>query len=65
MAKICEICEKKGKVIWSRVRLRATKFNPTTKRKQQPNLQSITLPTGQKLKACAKCIKAMSKQRAK
>jgi ribosomal protein L28 len=50
---------------WSRVRLRATKFNPTAKRKQQPNLQAATLATGEKIKACAKCIKAMNKTKTK
>jgi len=65
MAKKCEICGKKGMVTWSRVRLRATKFNPTAKRKQRPNLQSITLPTGKKIVACAKCIKAMNKTSSK
>jgi ribosomal protein L28 len=65
MAKVCEICDKKGKMVWSRVRLRATKFNPTAKRKQQPNLQSVTLPDGTKVKACAKCIKTLGKQKKK
>lgn len=65
MSKICELCEKKGMIAIKRVRLRATKFNPTTRRKQQPNLQSITLPTGEKIKACAKCIKTLHKTRVK
>lgn len=46
---------------WKRVRLRATKFNPTAKRKQQPNLQSATLPDGAKIVACAKCLKTLRK----
>ncbi len=46
---------------WKRVRLRATKFNPTAKRKQQPNLQSATLPDGTKIVACAKCLKTLHK----
>jgi ribosomal protein L28 len=50
---------------WSRVRLRATKFNPTAKRKQYPNLQSTTLPTGEKITACTKCIKTLNKIRTK
>ncbi len=61
MSKVCQLCDKKGMVVWRRVRLRATKFNPTTKRRQQPNLQSITLPNGQKIKACTKCIKTLHK----
>ena len=65
MSKVCQLCEKTGMMTWSRVRLRATKFNPTAKRKQQPNLQSATLPSGEKVRACAKCIKAMNKTRTK
>lgn len=65
MSKVCELCGKKGMVVWRRVRLRATKFNPTTKRKQQPNLQSTTLPDGTKITACAKCIKTLHKPRVK
>lgn len=61
MSKICSLCEKQGMMTWTRVRLRATKYNPTSKKKQYPNLQSVTLPTGEKIKACTKCIKAMGK----
>jgi len=62
MARICALCGKKSKMVWRRVRLRATKFNPTTKRKQYPNLQWVKLPSGKRVKACTKCIKAMAKQ---
>ncbi|MFA6376364.1 MAG: 50S ribosomal protein L28 [Candidatus Paceibacterota bacterium] len=65
MSKVCTLCGKKGMMTWARVRLRATKFNPTAKRKQNPNLQSTTLPTGEKISACTKCIKAMNKTRTK
>jgi ribosomal protein L28 len=65
MSKVCQLCEKKGMMIWTRVRLRATKYNPTAKRKQNPNLQSTTLPTGEKVTACAKCIKALNKANTK
>ena len=65
MSKICSLCGKQGMMIWSRVRLRATKYNPTAKRKQFPNLQSATLPTGEKITACTKCIKAMNKTKVK
>ncbi|GMX58157.1 MAG TPA: L28 family ribosomal protein [Candidatus Pacearchaeota archaeon] len=61
MSRICQLCEKKGMMAWKRVRLRATKFNPTAKRKQQPNLQSATLPDGTKIVACAKCLKTLHK----
>jgi ribosomal protein L28 len=63
MSKICQLCEKKGMMVWTRVRLRATKFNPTSKKKQQPNLQSTTLAGGEKITACAKCIKTLHKNR--
>jgi len=65
MSKICTLCQKQGMMVWTRVRLRATKYNPTSKKKQHPNLQTATLPTGEKIKACAKCIKAMNKTRVK
>lgn len=39
-------------------RVRATKFNPTGKRRKQPNLQWATFPNGKRFKICAKCIKA-------
>jgi ribosomal protein L28 len=65
MSKVCAICGKKGMMTWSRVRLRATKFNPTAKRKQYPNLQSTTTPGGKKITACAKCIKTLNKTSAK
>lgn len=65
MSKECQICGKRGKIVWRRVRLRATKYNPTCKRKQNPNLQSLTLPSGEKAKACAKCIKTLAKNAVK
>ncbi|MCU0653597.1 MAG: hypothetical protein MUD10_05060 [Candidatus Pacebacteria bacterium] len=65
MSKICAICGKQGMMTWSRVRLRATKYNPTAKRKQFPNLQSTTTPSGEKVTACTKCIKTMSKPKTK
>jgi ribosomal protein L28 len=61
MSKVCQLCEKKGMMATTRVRLRATKFNPTSRRKQQPNLQSTTLADGTKITACAKCIKTLHK----
>ena len=65
MPKECSICAKRGQVVWSRVRLRATKFNPTAKRKQQPNLQMATLSDGSKIRVCAKCKKTLNKTSAK
>jgi len=56
----CAICEKKKMTVWSIVKLRG-KYNPTKKRIQKPNLQWIKLASGKRVKACAKCIKALSK----
>jgi ribosomal protein L28 len=61
MAKQCEICGKGSMMVWRRVQLRATKYNPTIKRRQYPNLQYFKLPSGKRILACAKCIKAKSK----
>lgn len=74
MAKQCAICGKSSKLVWRRVRLRATKYNPTIKRRQYPNLQKVFIPVGikkekykkfagKKVLACAKCIKALSKRK--
>lgn len=71
MAKQCPVCEKIRNRAWRRVKLRG-KFNPTTKRSQQPNLQWVILneksakkaglTAGERIKACAKCIKAQGKK---
>lgn len=74
--KQCSICGKKGKWVWRRLRLRATKYNPTVKRKQYPNLQWVFIPisigikkekykkfAGKRILACTKCIKALGKRK--
>lgn len=72
--KQCAICEKAGNYAWRRVRLRATKYNPTIKRKQYPNLQLFLVPAetkkeqykkfaGKRILACAKCIKTLAKRK--
>ena len=60
MAKQCTICGKTSTMVWKRVKLRG-KYNPTIKRRKQPNLQWAILPSGKRVKACAKCIKASAK----
>ncbi len=71
MTKECKICKKGSMMVWHRVKLRG-KYNPTIKRRKYPNLQWIYIPkditkpkykpfAGQKVKACAKCIKALGK----
>jgi len=62
MARVCEICAKKGKMVWKLVKLRG-KFNPTINKRKHANLQLVTLPSGKQIKACAKCIKAMGKNK--
>jgi len=62
MAKVCEICGKKSVVVTVRKKLRG-KYNPTTKRRKYPNLQWVRLPNGKRVRACAKCIKAIGKDR--
>ncbi|OGD39183.1 hypothetical protein A2907_01765 [Candidatus Azambacteria bacterium RIFCSPLOWO2_01_FULL_37_9] len=62
MARQCAICEKtsqKATVFSNRVR--ATKFNPTTTKRQKANLQSVKLQNGKKVMACVKCIRTLHK----
>jgi len=74
MARHCAICQKKAIRVWRRVRLRAEKFNPTIKRIQKANLQWLRVPleiknkkykkfAGKRILACAKCIKAIEKNK--
>jgi len=60
--KQCAICGKKYILVWRRIKLRG-KYNPTIKRKQKPNLQWMKLPSGKRVLACTKCIKAKGKRR--
>ncbi|HCM36819.1 MAG: hypothetical protein A3J30_00560 [Candidatus Wildermuthbacteria bacterium RIFCSPLOWO2_02_FULL_47_9c] len=56
----CAICGKTKNIAWRLVKLRG-KYNPTIKRVQKPNLQWMRLPDGGRVKACANCIKRLSK----
>ncbi|HIH47215.1 TPA: 50S ribosomal protein L28 [Candidatus Woesearchaeota archaeon] len=65
MAKSCPIC-KKGTIIGGHRsnRVRATKFNPTGKKRKYPNLQWAALPpglprgkAGKRIKICTDCLK--------
>lgn len=58
MAVSCPICEK-GTLVGGGYsnRVRATKFNPTGKRRKYPNLQWASLPTGGRIKICTSCLK--------
>ncbi len=56
----CNVCKKVTGSRVKRVLLRGH-YNPTTKQNQHPNLQWVTIGLGQRIKACAKCIKASQK----
>ncbi|OGZ34668.1 MAG: hypothetical protein A2174_02565 [Candidatus Portnoybacteria bacterium RBG_13_41_18] len=60
MSLSCALCGKTSQSSVTLVKLRG-KYNPTTKRRQYPNLQWLTLATGKRVKACTKCIKKLSK----
>lgn len=62
MAKQCAICEKSSTTAWRRIKLRG-RYNPTVKKRKYPNLQWVKSASGKKVKACAKCIKAMGKRK--
>lgn len=57
--KICSICHKKSSMGRRLVKLRG-KYNPTQRVRRRPNLQWTRLASGQRVLACAKCIKAMA-----
>ncbi len=58
--KKCQICDKGSIVRNARKKLRG-KYNPTGKKRKYPNLQKTKLPSGKRILACAKCIKALAK----
>lgn len=69
MAKQCAICKKGSIMVWKLRKLRG-KYNPTVKKRKYPNLQWVRLPdsktglpSGERVLACAKCIKAMAKRK--
>jgi len=57
-SKICAVCGKKTSMNWTLVKLRG-KYNPTQKVRKYPNLQ-WTRVKGERVLACAKCIKAQA-----
>lgn len=71
--KQCPVCGKKGIMVGKLNKLRG-KYNPAPKKRKQPNLQWVAIPLdikrkkfkkfkGQRIKACAKCIKTLSKRK--
>lgn len=59
--KACPICDKSSRVVGNYSnRVRATQYNPTGKKRKQPNLQWASLPDsagGGRLKICTSCLK--------
>ncbi|MBI3627716.1 MAG: hypothetical protein HY220_03175 [Candidatus Sungbacteria bacterium] len=61
--KACAICGKTSSQKGVRALLRGH-YNPTTTVRVYPNLQWVRLPNSpSRVKACAKCIKALAKQK--
>lgn len=70
MSRECVVCKKKTVISNQRKKL-MSKYNPTPKKRKYPNIQSIFVPedapalfkefAGKRIKACTKCIKALSK----
>ena len=71
MAKTCAVCAKKS-IMGRQYKKLMSKYNPTPKKRKYPNLQWARVPAeteqkrfkgfaGQRILACAKCIKAMAK----
>ena len=59
MAKQCEICNKGSQLGGGYSnRVRATKFNPTGKRRRYPNLQWARNLLGLRVRICTRCMKA-------
>ena len=63
MSKTCEICGKGSMLLTPRNKLRG-KYNPAAKKRKYPNLQWVLFES-KRIKACAKCIKAMAKLKKK
>jgi ribosomal protein L28 len=75
--KECPLCQKKSMMVGRFVKFRAAKYNPTVKKRKQPNLQWFTFPSKEELprlgkknlssyankrvKICTKCIKRLHK----
>ncbi|OIO45745.1 hypothetical protein COX24_02435 [bacterium (Candidatus Gribaldobacteria) CG23_combo_of_CG06-09_8_20_14_all_37_87_8] len=71
MAKQCAVCGK-GSLLFGKYNKLRGKYNPAPKVRKYPNLQKLSVPEttpkklfqeckGEKVLACCKCIKALSK----
>lgn len=63
MSRICDVCGKGPIVITPRKLLRGN-WNPTTKQRKFPNLQTLHVQ-GKKIKACTNCLRTLKKDVAK
>lgn len=71
MSRICTICGK-GSIMTREYKKLMSRYNPGPKKRKFPNLHKVLVPVsatgkykgfaGQKVLACAKCIKALSKK---
>lgn len=60
MARVCSVCGK-GSILVGKRKLLRGNYNPTSTSRKFPNLQWLNLPSGKKVKACAKCIRSKAK----
>lgn len=60
MAKVCQLCGKKAlkASVYKKIR---SKYNPTNKYFQKPNLREVKLSNGKKIKICSRCHKKIKK----
>jgi len=61
MARVCEICGKKT-TLGRRYKKLISRYNPSPKTPKSPNLQWVKLPSGKRLRVCAKCKKSLFKK---
>lgn len=62
MANSCALCGKKTTFGRKYYKL-MSRYNPSPKKKKKPNLQWVKLSSRKRIKACAKCIKTLSKEK--
>jgi len=62
MSNICALCGKKS-TMGRKYNKLMSKYNPTPKKRKRPNLQWAVLPSGKRVKVCAKCKKTLLKKK--
>jgi len=63
MSRICDACGKGSMIVTPRKLLRGN-WNPTTKHRKFPNLQTLRYGGG-KMKVCTRCLRTLKKEVAK